>query len=234
MQIQPGATRPSGATIRVLKTYTSADECRAQIELAAAAGPWVALPMLPLDANSATMPLATPLTPDRMGSLVGIYENLWAKHSRRGCRREAYHDYVFARGAHDESELGHRAMLAVTMAYQNVRDLPIEQSVFVHGDATASNAVLFNNAVRLIDFSPREAPPEREIDVAKLVFSGLGFDTEQKDGYDLVRTAMTVPGISETLVKYYLLTHLIRVASREPAVTTRRFSFYERVLRHGS
>jgi hypothetical protein len=81
----------------------------------------------------------------------------------------------------------------------------------------------------------RFAPSEAEVDIAKLWFSSLGFDTDAATGSSLRVVLWKFPRISNAnaeLVNYYLATHLVRVLTKEPPATLERVAFYQGVIDH--
>lgn len=233
--------RPSGASLSVLKTFESASDCEAQYRITMAAPPTVALPVEPMSVRSFCMPLARAFIPmDAFADFAGCFERLWREPSRRGaCSRTMYNEYVTRRLGPESStlraKLRNRLYDRIQDAFSEIVGLPITQNAFVHGDATLSNAVLTGDGVRLIDFSPRPMPPELEIDLSKLMFSAIGFDTEGARSRALwreVERLMRSYRPDLMLMKYYLLTHAARVASREPPTTPLQIEFYEKVQKY--
>ncbi len=236
--------RPSGATVKVLKAFTSLQECREQARLMNSAGPAIALPASMCSDLEFTMPLATARVPtSAFPALLDVYHDLWAlPNPRPRCTRDEYHAYVMGRTLPEgyELERAYEFLDATKAALQRffdneVASLPVEQEAFVHGDATVSNAVFTRGGPRLIDFSVRPTPPEREIDLAKLTFSSLGFDLgpqRQEALTEALRRFKAAVPYSQTLLAYYLLSHVVRVFTREPPRYVGQHLFYFSVVEH--
>lgn len=235
-------TRPSGAAIEVLKTFTDAADCHAQFALMVRAGENVAVQPRVIDAFSFAMPLERAEVPrESFFDLLAIYERLWRLRGQRVCGRSAYHVYVRLRAEAATTNRRTKSILSelVKIAdarYEFIKELPVLQAAFVHGDAIVSNAVMTAEGPRLIDFSPRESPGEREIDVAKLQFSALGFDLktpkQRAELFTHLLALINAKKMSRELLLYYLTTHAIRVFSKEPPRTLERTNFFEGVLDH--
>lgn len=233
--------RPSGARLSVLKTFDNVAECEAQYRIMVAAPPTVALTVEPMSRTSFAMPLSlSPIPLRAITDFAHCFERLWRESSPRSvCSRELYHRYVLTQLEGSELRNGLRAALSAAVGhhYAGVATLPVTQNVFVHGDATLSNAVWTSDGVRLIDFSPRATPSEFEVDLAKMMFSALGFDTEGARSRVLwteVERLMRTYRPDLALLPYYLATHACRVASKEPPSSPRQIEFYERVLNYAT
>lgn len=235
--------RPSGATVKVLKTFTSPAECAVQSSLMEAAGPTIAISTERVGTSSYTMPLATGRVPtSAFPALLEVYEDLWNQpNPRPACTRDEYHTYVMGRDLPPGSATALEDTLAafkfgvddLFRAY--VAPLPIEQNAFVHGDATVSNAVFTRGGPRLIDFSVRKSPPEREVDISKLLFSMLGFDLRpqrQEALSEAIRKANLLGSTHRPLLAYYLMTHAVRVFTREPPRYSTQHLFFNSVIDH--
>lgn len=233
--------RPSGARLSVLKTFDNVAECEAQYRIMVAAPPTVALAVEPMSRTSFAMPLATASIPiGAIGDFAHCFERLWRETSpRAACSRDAYHRYVATQMERSEVRNGLRAALLSALGhhYAKMANLPISQNAFVHGDATLSNAVMTHDGVRLIDFSPRAAPSEFEVDLSKMMFSALGFDTDGARSRALwreVERLMRAYRPDLTLLGYYLVSHAVRVSSKEPPAFPRQTEFYERVVSYAA
>jgi hypothetical protein len=226
--------RPSGATIRVVKTFPNAEDCTKQAGLMRVAGEDISLPLLWTSNNQIAMPLAQPIVgPESYIDLLSVYSALWGLPPQRVATREEYHRYVLFRGSSAGADpVMERALELVGKLYFLVQHIPVRGSVFVHGDSILGNAVRTREGVRLIDFSPRASPPERMIDLSKLWFSSLGFDMSEERGATLQNLLRDLFSVERTdpLFRYYLATHLVRVLSREPPTTVARRDFYKKVL----
>ena len=232
--------RPSGASIRALKTFApeKARDCRLQLAVMMAAPRSAVIEVEPISDMSYAMPLGSPLPADAIEDMGACYERLWAARPMRPCDRHEYHSYVFMRTLQpptgSESEY-QAARDDVARAYNLIRDLRITQEAFVHGDATLSNALMTSDGVRLIDLSPRSAPPEIEVDIAKLMFSALGFDAHGEHARRLWNLVIKLrqkfrPDLA--LLRYYLASHAVRVFLREPPTTPELRKFYRLVSHH--
>ena len=241
------APRPSGATLTVLKTFESKDDFEAQLYRTRAVPLHIALEVTPVSERAYQMPLVTSVVPAAaFYELAATFQALWALGDPAApTSRQAYHGYVqsreFAAATPSRSRvLGEPLLIrakeqtdALFPAIANFSSV----AEYTHGDATLSNCVFTDAGVRLIDFSPRPAPPEAELDIAKLRFSSLGFDTDSARGI-LLDAAMKglhrVRSCRERLVNYYLATHVVRVLSKEPPATLERVNFYQKVIDHVS
>lgn len=231
-------TRPSGATLMVLKSFDNAGDGATQFQLLRAAPAGAVLRPFELrDAgHSFTMPLAKGRTRDYRGMLAAL-KLLWAAPSMRVCSREDYHTYAMTRVPGKSSFAAfpalYRAMQEETEEFyrSTIVDRPIEQDAFVHGDCTVSNFVGTFDGPRAIDLSPRPSPPEIEVDVAKLWVSATGFDIAwDKHRRHLAEALMELEAerpVSQVLLEYYRATHLLRVMSKEPPNDEGRFHFYK-------
>lgn len=232
--------RPSGASIRALKTFEPAQarDCRIQLAIMLAAPREAVIEVEPISELSYAMPLGTPVPADAIEDMGRCYERLWSAAAWRPCDRHTYHNYVFMRTL--QPPPGAEAVLQalrddVARSYNLIRDLRITQEAFVHGDATLSNALMTPAGVRLIDLSPRPSPPEIEIDVAKLMFSAMGFDAHGEHARRLWNLVIALrqkfrPDLA--LLRYYLATHALRVFLREPPQTAELRKFYQLVSHH--
>lgn len=239
MSISP---RPSGATIQVLKTFATEDECAEQARLMLAAPFSVSMKPTILGPRQYTLPLVTSRVPSSaFMDLLHVYTRLWATPSPRApVSREDYHAYVTSRaapahGVGDVRWLWSEALRAAHGLYERIESAPIGAAAFTHGDAIIGNAVMTTAGVRLIDFSPRPTPGEPEIDVAKLQFSSLGFDLDKSRRREFTAVLAAWArglGASRALIDYYLATHLVRVLSKEPPETINRREFYERTVNY--
>lgn len=239
--------RPSGATIRVVKSFPNEQECGEHLRLMNAASGDIALPCVLESPQEIAMPLAQPrVEAAALVDLLGAYSRLWRMaNPRQHVSIGEYHNYVFER-AKDTSQIAlddDEARFTLAQAAYLADDLfPSAQAAhlraaqfgFTHGDAIVSNAVTTQRGVRLIDFSPRPTPPDREIDASKLVFSALGFDLGPRRQLALRRllTDLLSSTMNPALMRYYLTTHLIRVITREPPKTLARRKFFKEVLNH--
>lgn len=237
--------RPSGASVRVVKTFESAPDCEIQAWLMRAAPAHVSLQPTMLGPLSYDLPLCNPHIPaSAFLDLMVTYRQLWAAASPRPfVSREEYQEYVVSRprpmaltAAADN--IWFKAQERLEEFYAQIKDLPIEQRAFTHGDSILSNAVWTSGGVRLIDFSPRPTPGEREIDFAKLRFSALGFDISVPQRRRELRAAIEVARKelepNTRLERYYLVSHVIRVMAKEPPETINRQRFFEGALNHAS
>ena len=233
--------RPSGARLSVLKTFESVAECEAQYRIMVAAPITVAMAVKPMSRTSFAMPMA--MAPIPLGSITDFahcFERLWRENSpRAACTREAYHRYVTTQMERSEVRNGLRTSLLSALGhhYASMAGLPISQNAFVHGDATLSNAVWTRDGVRLIDFSPRAAPPEFEVDLSKMMSSALGLDTDGACSRALWREVERLmreyrPDLA--LLGYYLVSHAVRVAAKEPPFFPRQTEFYEKVMSYAT
>lgn len=231
------ATRPSGATICVLKTFPNAGDCTAQRFKMTVAGADVSAVPTIVDDRRFTLPLYAPrIRTVAFQDLLGVYQRLWARlapPTPLQTTRAEYHNYVQDRLSRISIAERGEFDFMLDDVYALVADLPITQNAFVHGDAIISNAVSTPDGPRLIDFAPRAAPPEVEVDFSKLLFSALGFDLSPRR-CKVLRHFLTLlePQMDPVLVRYYLVTHLIRVFSREPPQTLARVNFFRKVLNH--
>jgi hypothetical protein len=225
--------RPSGATIRVVKTFPNKDDCDEQLRLMRSA-PLYTLHTERVDDVSFAMPLATSaVPPSAYIDLLLTYERFWEMPSgRASVSRRDYHDYVMSRPGAGQVNIAKQ--LAANL-YSYPAQYPITQRAFVHGDAIISNAVHTPSGVKLIDLSPRPSPSEIELDASKLIFSALGFDMSPENGAALLRLIALIRGrMNDNLLAYYLATHIVRVASKEPPQTGERFEFFNRALHYAS
>jgi hypothetical protein len=166
------------------------------------------------------------------------YERLWSERPMRPCDRHEYHSYVFMRTLQAPVAAAAEFQAArddVARAYNSIRDIRITQEAFVHGDATLSNALMTQDGVRLIDLSPRPSPPEIEVDIAKLMFSAMGFDAHGEHARRLWNLVVHLrakfrPDLA--LLRYYLASHALRVFLREPPTTPELLKFYRAVSQH--
>lgn len=238
--------RPSGASVLVLKTFNSEEECLEQCRLMQAAPRHVALSPALVDRASYTLPLCNPHVPSSaFFDLLTTYIALWSapKNPRAAVSLELYHEYVVSRLPPKEAmpgvaELFEKALKSEYAAYlplKGARHVP--DTKFTHGDAIVGNAVHTTGGVRLIDFSPRPTPGDPEIDVAKLIFSSLGFDLNgkrRKEFGSALKVFRAAGAFKPELIRYYLASHIVRVLSKEPPETLNRKQFYEGALNHVS
>lgn len=232
--------RPSGAAIRALKTFPpeKARDCRLQLAVMLAAPRSAVIEVEPVSDLSYAMPLGAPVPADSIEDMGRCYETLWNARPMRACDRHTYHSYVFMRTVRPPpgAEAAYQAARDdVARAYNRVRDLRITQEAFVHGDATLSNALLTADGVRLIDLSPRSSPPEIEVDIAKLMFSAMGFDAHGEHArrlWKLVSDLRAKFRPDHALLQYYLASHAVRVFLREPPTTEALRVFYRLVSQH--
>lgn len=238
--------RPSGASIRVAKTFATAEECAMQCGLMTSAPASVAVQPVVTGAVSCEMPLYTPeVPPEAFLDLFATYVRLWdvPTSPREYVSHEKYTEYVLARPMPAETMPGVRELFSAARVrfvsestYVDGRGKPA-MNCFTHGDAIYGNAVQTPDGPRLIDFSPRPTPGDPEIDVAKWRFSALGFDLhgDKRDEFNAaLRAFLTDPPLifRSELIRYYLCSHIVRVLSKEPPHTLGRFQFFERVLNH--
>ncbi len=242
--------RPSGATIRVVKSFPTEKERDLHLWLMAQAGPRVALGAVGESPVEISMPLATPRVSSRaLVDLLTTYKRLWSTaNPRTPVSRKEYRNYVleryrdtsrFSSASADGLPILQQAAQREQELYfggsEPVGDMPLRGSVFTHGDAIVSNAVGTPAGVRLIDFSPRPTPSEIEIDFSKLLFSAIGFDLGPRRGTilrELLCRLTAELDLNDRLVQYYLATHIIRVITREPPRTLARVKFFTEALRH--
>lgn len=229
------STRPSGASLEVVKTFSDAVEAERQYQLMTATS--TALPVRRLSDNQFSMPLVSQrIPPSAFVDVLRMFELLWQQPplAWRVASRAQYADYVRQRiGAIKDQQLRPRLSAVFEKAYADAAGRPSDRAVFVHGDATLSNCVYTEEGVRFIDFSPKASPPEEEVDLAKLLFSSYGFDTDRDQGSALRRVVSSTGAFrraSPALITFYLVSHLARVASKEPAETLARKRFYLEVL----
>ena len=223
----------------VLKSFESADDCQAQFRLLMAAPERAVLrPYELMNAGySFTMPLALGRTSDYLGICAALRE-LWKAPATQACSRATYHEYAMSRTPGNScyskfAPLFDKLKRETADFYrQFIVDKPIYQNVFVHGDAIVSNFVNTNDGPRAIDLSPRLAPPEIEVDIAKLWLSALGFDVHgPKQRADLASSIALLEKEAkpdQQQVIYYHATHLLRVMAKEPPNDRDRWEFYQR------
>jgi len=160
--------------------------------------------------------------------LVAAYRKLWSldattlRQDRDSpyCDVETYLKYVRTRAeAVPHLPCVWAALNDATLLVHNVRTPTMRA---VHGDATTSNAVTHHDGtVRLIDFSVSPTVPDPAIDQAKLIFSYFGFDHDDSRGLPQLLQLLglgneIVPLKYAGDVRFYFLTHIVRVGSREP------------------
>lgn len=239
-------TRPSGARVYVLKTFPSEADCLSQFNLLMAApDDAVVRPLQFVEDRGFAMPLLRQHIPDyAISDVRRCLMRLWkAPDPRPATSRAAYHAYVLSRepvgpSCHPEYQDLLRATKAeIELAYLHVCNIPVRQKVFVHGDAILSNFVYRPPSdVMAIDLSVRGAPSEREVDASKLLMSACGFDVAEIHRRRLIGNQVSrlveTYALDTTLMDYYLLSHLVRVATKEPPNDRERMSCYERVLRY--
>lgn len=246
-------TRPSGASLSVVKRFSSADDFAKQCAtLKAAAISGTTVPILDEDCAkfTLTMPFFEPRVPHAaLSEVVPTFEKLWAVPAapQRVCTRYAYHEYVMTREVAKLEGMTQREMSVAQTLHDNACKLADElytpihrwhvlENSFVHGDATLSNCVYAPDiGVRFIDLSPRRSPPEKAIDLAKLLFSAIGFDTDADVGEALFRNvhrSLPYRQATLTLVRYYYATHIVRVLAKEPPRTLERRDFYKKALEY--
>jgi len=238
--------RPSGATLRVLKIFDNAKDFQRQLERTEVLPAALVVPVRVEGGSSFSMPLVNPRVPTTaFFDLGATFSALWQQPADTNPSRHAYHEYVMDRGCSPLLEdrarilgatLLDEALAAADKLFQsNLALRPLESNEFVHGDATLSNCVMTDDGVRLIDLSPRPAPAEAEVDIAKLWFSSMGFDTDAETGAWLRGVLKSFPRVQRAswpLVNYYFATHIVRVLSKEPPTTLERVEFYRKVIDH--
>ena len=215
--------RPSGASIRALKTFEPAQarDCRIQLAIMLAAPREAVIEVEPISELSYAMPLGAPVPADAIEDMGRCYERLWNAPPWRRCDRHTYHSYVFNRSIQPPTGAEETLQMVrdnVARAYNVIRDLRITQEAFVHGDATLSPALM---------------PPAG--DIAKLMFSALGFDAHGEHARRLWNLVVALrqkfrPDLA--LLRYYLASHALRVFLREPPKTTELRRFYQLVSSH--
>ena len=228
--------RPSGAELlrAVVKRGMDPVDASLQRVFMEKAGA-LSIPILGKLTDGYVMAMGADLPPTMYAQLYQTFERLWAIPSpRRPVFPEAYLAYVKERAITCTRPI-------VTFACEMLFGLPVPEgryrTWFTHGDANLSNALLYEGTVRLIDFSPKPTPSDCAIDQAKLLLSAAGFDNDQpaqalrdlrkewRDGWDLVNDE---PRIYDPRLKFYYLSHIIRVASRDP----RHDEFFFKALRN--
>lgn len=241
--------RPSGATLYVLKVFDNAQDCKLQLEKTTTIPAHIALPVTEVSPTSFSMPLANPkVPPSAFFDLCATFSALWSISAAGSivATRSEYHNYVMTRELQTFGDKRSRALgmplfcEARQAAHKLFEDYALSESSpgmneSVHGDATLSNCVTTPHGVRLIDFSPRAAPPEAEVDIAKLLFSSRGFDTDAETGAALRNVLEWFPRVQSAdprLVNYYFATHIVRVLSKEPPTTLERADFYKEIIDH--
>lgn len=161
----------------------------------------------------------------------------------RICSEKKYRDYVLYPDTHcwDGEELGgtlaefdaHRQYLRQTLDELGpvvAKATRVRGERFVHGDFTFSNCYYLEEKAEypdhkgcLVDLSVKASPGLPEVDLSKILFSCLGFDTTYyKDvvdrlvGPDGMMQRMYVDPIDWKVVAYFLASHVLRVSRREP------------------
>lgn len=161
-----------------------------------------------------------------LGQLVAAYRKLWSidatalgqDRDSPYCDLGGYLAYVKTRA----SVVPHLGCVqhAMKEAAHLARSVWSPRMRAVHGDATASNAVTHHDGtVRLIDFSVAPTVPDPAIDQAKLIFSYFGFDSDDSVGLPQLQQLLGLgpkPLSDEPTLRFYFLTHIVRVGSREP------------------
>ncbi len=239
-----GTSRPSGATLYVVKAFTDPADSECALSLAAQAS-GVALPCalaVTSDRGSALrMPLALPTTSIELAHAT--YARLWQRtplsRAEVDSTMSGYWLYMQSRYAALNAPGVDRAAQKMGLQFWsyfadlfNSAVIAAERhpEVATHGDATVQNVVVHEGRGALIDFSPRSTPPLVEIDISKLIVSAILFEDAWVPSLgDLV--GLTDQAVEMSLIKLFSASHLIRVLSREgldgrvkPAAYTGAFS----------